>query len=455
MNVKNKELYNALVALTKRILVIVATRIKVDLPVTIESRWIQTDQGIYKKDRVQSPEWSLVFLSANDEIIATKEYQAFLDALNSDGSVSHQLDTLVGNPITRGRLEAIDIARLPVREFLTDKGVLEFHSPTFDDIYSKIEDSLYSEFIEMLDVTPLCGFAMEDAELSLAEGISIVKLTQEAVLECLRIGIRLGTTIGGHDFISDLHPYAIKRILQLPKIVGEVEKSVNKNLQEYYAYENEKAVVDSLRVYKSGTLYPIATFKKTTGIFPLGISLAYLNPVKQFMTNQYRLSNLEACDFREFFKEKSGFNIPDKNFLNVAIRRFSQSNERTNIEDKIIDLMIAAEALFLSSGGSFTGELKYRLSHRAAMFIEGDVENQRYVFDFMKDAYDVRSKIVHGDKLKLPKKPDGSMYNSLGEFCNNLEKYMRISIKKAITLCQDSNSIDWQSIVFPSSDSSQ
>lgn len=141
-----------------------------------------------------------------------------------------------------------------------------------------------------------------------------------------------------------------------------------------------------------------------------------------------------------------------KTFLSVAIRRFSQSNERDSIEDKVIDFLISAEALFLSSGGSFQCELKYRLSHRAAMFIEGDAEKQRKIFEFMQKAYDVRSAIVHGTTPKLPKKEDGTLC-SLDEFCRDIEKHLRLSLKKAIKLATTAESsnkiIEWNSIIFP------
>ena len=136
----------------------------------------------------------------------------------------------------------------------------------------------------------------------------------------------------------------------------------------------------------------------------------------------------------------------------MAIRRFSQSNERESIEDKIIDFLISAEALFLSSGGSFQGELKYRLSHRAAMFIEDEAENQREVFNFMQKAYNVRSDIVHGREPNLPNNEHGTPY-SLREFCNEIENHLRFSLKKAIKIAESAKSsnnvIDWDLIIFP------
>lgn len=55
--------------------------------------------------------------------------------------------------------------------------------------------------------------------------------------------------------------------------------------------------------------------------------------------------------------------IEKRKFLDVAIRRFGYAHERPRLEDKIIDLIIGAEALFLSdySKDSYFGEIRYRL----------------------------------------------------------------------------------------------
>jgi hypothetical protein len=81
--------------------------------------------------------------------------------------------------------------------------------------------------------------------------------------------------------------------------------------------------------------------------------------------------------------------------LDVAIRRFSDSCVRHRNEDKVIDLMIAAEALFLR--GANEGEKSFRLALRAGQFLaEGSAA--REVFDRMRLAYHYRSVLVHGGK---------------------------------------------------------
>ncbi|MFC1588324.1 hypothetical protein ACFL54_08440, partial [Planctomycetota bacterium] len=73
-----------------------------------------------------------------------------------------------------------------------------------------------------------------------------------------------------------------------------------------------------------------------------------------------------------------------------------------------------------------------------------DVKKQRQVFNFMQKAYNVRSKIVHGSDPNLPKKEDGTSYTLEG-FCEEIERYLRIAIKKAM---ETPNGIDWDSVIY-------
>jgi hypothetical protein len=96
--------------------------------------------------------------------------------------------------------------------------------------------------------------------------------------------------------------------------------------------------------------------------------------------------------------------IPEKKRgagLNLAIRRLSFLTDRSRPEDRILDLMIAAEAFYLT-GMDRTTELSYRLSLRAAVLKirQGSTAVvARSVYELMRSAYDVRSKVAHGVDL--------------------------------------------------------
>jgi hypothetical protein len=118
--------------------------------------------------------------------------------------------------------------------------------------------------------------------------------------------------------------------------------------------------------------------------------------------------------------------------LGVALRRFNSANYRLKDEDRLLDLIIAMEALLLR--GAEQNELGYRLALRgAALFSENGTRKE--VFTNLKSAYDLRSLIVHGERearihrlLKRLKNKSGADV-SLNEFTELIEDTTRTLIR--------------------------
>ena len=96
--------------------------------------------------------------------------------------------------------------------------------------------------------------------------------------------------------------------------------------------------------------------------------------------------------------------------------------------------------------------MRYRLAHRAALFMGESSADRRKIFDFFRKAYDIRSQIVHGSSsLKLPSKGDGNKY-TLAELTEHLQEMLRVALKKAVRLGASSGSskrlADWESLMF-------
>lgn len=111
----------------------------------------------------------------------------------------------------------------------------------------------------------------------------------------------------------------------------------------------------------------------------------------------------------------------------TAIRRFYFSSQRFDKEDKVIDLMIAFEALFLNENA----ELSFKLSLRVARFLADDCDSSE-LFEFMKKAYNLRSKFVHGEGLK-PRSKDNIMRDlEIKITIKKLYEILRLSIGKYV-----------------------
>lgn len=449
----NPALYKSLQCLIIKSLKILKIYASSSLVVSSETDWVKQNSSTYVKREIRRPQWFIVFHQCRDEIEASKEFATFIEVINEEEAISSHLDNMVGTCVQKGRFEAKTIINFLLSPFLTDTQIIDFDENLFLSEYLKIEKELYSTDIELERITPIYGFISDVQEIVLTPNLSIVRLNDSEISRILNLGINLGTGYGTKEVLHGIHKFAIKVSYSLPKIIDEEEEDEGKDTQEIYEEGDiEKKVFNALRLYKEGKIHPIVTLYLSKSIFTPGISYGHEAQVRYSMTNSFNIKQNEEKEFVEFWKNYDGLSTDEKHFLSVAIRRFSQANERTSAEDKIIDYLISAEALFLSSGGSFQGELKYRLSHRAAMFIESEPNKQHKIFKFMQKAYDVRSAIVHGAIPKLPKNNDGTQI-SLDKFCQEVEEHLRFSLNKTINLASGADSpnkiIEWEKVVFP------
>jgi len=181
-----------------------------------------------------------------------------------------------------------------------------------------------------------------------------------------------------------------------------------------------------------------------------GVSGASIDP-RSARANSYELTVDELERFQILWHALN--DTPGPRFLDTAVRRFAYAGERRRPEDRLVDFLISAESLFLSDTGDAKerGELRYRLALRAAFFVEIDGYSRKELYGFMRNAYDARSAVVHGDlprdrALKLPRK-DGV---SLSEFVDFREDVLRAALLKAVKT-QPVNYLtlaDWDSLIL-------
>ena len=121
-----------------------------------------------------------------------------------------------------------------------------------------------------------------------------------------------------------------------------------------------------------------------------------------------------------------------------AVRRIHYSETRTKVDDMLIDLMIAAESLYLDD--SKNGELKFRLSLNAARWDGGSLDSQKDVFNLMKVAYDLRSKVVHGSSV---------VQDDLAATVNAIKPIIKSATLKMIrSISSGKSAPNWDNLVF-------
>ena len=114
--------------------------------------------------------------------------------------------------------------------------------------------------------------------------------------------------------------------------------------------------------------------------------------------------------------------------LQIPIDRWIKSKTDGNRVDKIIDLGIAFEALYVPEGGT---EITFKLSVRAAWHLGTDKEHRDELLKKFKQIYSGRSKAVHNGKLDQTVK-FGEEHIPISEFIQRAQDLCRESIVKIL-----------------------
>ena len=138
-------------------------------------------------------------------------------------------------------------------------------------------------------------------------------------------------------------------------------------------------------------------------------------------------------------------NVSEK--LQIPINRWIRSKIITTSVDKMIDLGIAFEALYVPDGSS--GEIRFKLAVHAAWHLGKDKEDRRKLMKEFKEIYDWRSKVVHTGKLpekKISKKKRRPYtHEEVTQFIGRAQHLCRKSIKKIL---EDGVFPDWNNLIL-------
>jgi hypothetical protein len=144
-------------------------------------------------------------------------------------------------------------------------------------------------------------------------------------------------------------------------------------------------------------------------------------------TVQEIVEAIELQDRVYAFKSEELRNL--KNFLqkgNSRLARVFHFLEVARFEGnpvfKIAHYCTCFETLFSTS----STELSHKLSERIASFIDCPIEKKFDVYQEIKSAYNVRSKVVHGDNLS------NNQVDSLSLISENCDKYLRTILRKVL-----------------------
>ena len=136
----------------------------------------------------------------------------------------------------------------------------------------------------------------------------------------------------------------------------------------------------------------------------------------------------ELPELKELIQKVQNLDLVKRKDLKLARERFERAYEEDDLEDQLIDIMIAFESLFLK------GE-KGNVPHGRTIAVGcscllGKNEEQRVEIEsFLTEAYRIRNCVVHGSEYGKP--TVGKEYE-MSEFVSRIEDYLRESLKRLL-----------------------
>jgi len=232
--------------------------------------------------------------------------------------------------------------------------------------------------------------------------------------------------------------YCLQYFEPLPKKDMTTSISSEKQMEIVNRIE---ATTSLLRLYKQGRVghnlvFSVKIFKHEESPVTLVEFFRYGSMIP-ILEASYEIQPTEINDLISFWKDYYGkIRFPnefkDKN-LKWALSRFNLATLRFNPIEKILDLIITFEILFTSG--------RLRLAIEVATFLAKKGDEWVKIYDDVYEGYDLRSKIVHGEIIKV--KHEEALHSLLPR----LEEYARLALRKAIDLNEtkkERHGIIWQ-----------
>ena len=172
-----------------------------------------------------------------------------------------------------------------------------------------------------------------------------------------------------------------------------------------------------------------------------------MNRVFRHRNPSARFTEVKEADIEKakcLYERLVDLNSDDRSTMQIAIGRWIKSKTSCSDVDKIIDLGIAFEALYLSDIDEPT-ELSFRLRLHAGWHLGKDKKDRKRLMKEFREIYDWRSSVVHKGKLPNKKKKTPFAPEEVKQFIERAQDLCRQSIMKIL---DDGNFPDWNSLIL-------
>jgi hypothetical protein len=243
----------------------------------------------------------------------------------------------------------------------------------------------------MVGIAPLHGIELPPVEVQPAKDIVLNKLTPSERNRLWEQWGQHASALGVGHPVSERHAVRIR--ITVPKWLGHQEQ--RPELDHPYSSVELRLyqLVSAIRLLRKGYVgftQLELTAERWCPFIGGQRSLGIQSPFVSF--HGLRLREQDTAELSSNLAMVADLSKRGDSRLELALSRFNLSLERHQLYDRLIDAIVALEAIFLDQ----SAELSFRLSLRAAACISTGKANRIRTYQLLRAAYDLRSQVLHG-----------------------------------------------------------
>jgi hypothetical protein len=378
-------------------------------------------------------------------------------AFHENDRLSRQIDDVVGTILGGIRLEPYNFAvRLIPRPSELDRA-----SEIFEQRYAELEAYLITDEIEFKTIWPIPGLIVANLPIELESGIVLDAMSDRELTMALRTEM-LRPPFPSQPLLKaePRDRTCIRYQYRLAKRIGSHEKDASTQFQEL-----QQRLQDIRATIEESLVLVLPAAIMTAGQFGIageqwspnsgGVQYHQATMPRSAHWRRIELDAKDVSELQEVWKQVSQKDLlARQKGIPLALRRLSYQAQRERPEDELLDIMIAAEALYLAElGGEWErGDLRFRVALRAAVWADDTLlgMTKREVLKLMKSAYDARSKIAHGGSLDRKAVKIKGQRVELTELVKVTRTVVAVGCRKAVAAAASGSGWppDWDTLVL-------
>lgn len=364
---------------------------------------------------------------------------AAVDALLDEHQLRARVDTPVGFPFGtgyRGLGTLLTVYLLTPQVQASDS--YDFDPVLFEACYARVEDGLLQETVHLVDLVPLLGFDCALPEVEVPGGMVIRQMTAAELSAAVQVlGVPVDSLSPTSVRVLREYQYALVKVYDFPIQIGHRDAAQGQLSPPAPLIEQARLLVTALRLVCGGSVTlgrPVRMqgsedFDPTMGSSAERIGVELPDPARrtsvyepvqvELIANIHRLLALPA--------------VAEDRALQLALRRIVTAGSRALPVDRLIDLLIAAEALFLQRAGIRSRDKAAPIAAAATSLLAEDPvvgAAPALLEQLFRDVYRRRNYEMHADTRQEPELHllSGATAPTLAAVIADLEIVMRRAV---------------------------